>query len=95
MIIHGPKSINKIEIIVKAVWYAKEHEEIFETVRDGVYSIDLSSTDDMEEVYEAITDLDLMSEVTAKRRKIIQSSVLQNSKIVFVFEGLNTKPVQF
>ena len=41
LIIHGPQGIDKIETIAKAIRYAKEHEEVFETVRDGVYLIDL------------------------------------------------------
>ena len=42
VIIHGPQSVDKLEPIAKAVWYAKEHEEVIETVRDGAYLIDLT-----------------------------------------------------
>ena len=71
LIIHGPQGINKIETIAKAVWYAKEHEEVFETVRDGVYLVDLSQADDMSDVYRAITELPALTGVTAEKKHIL------------------------
>jgi hypothetical protein len=34
--------VGKLDTIAKAVWYAKEHEDQIEAIRDGAYRIDLN-----------------------------------------------------
>ena len=41
LIVHGPRGVGKIDTVTRAVYYAKEHEEIIESVKDGAYRIDL------------------------------------------------------
>ena len=65
VIIHGPQSVDKVEPIAKAIWYAKEHEEVIETVRDGAYLIDLTQANDMNDIYKAMTELLEMTGVKA------------------------------
>lgn len=40
LIVSGPKGVNKMRHVAKAIRYAREHD--FDSVRDGAYHIDLS-----------------------------------------------------
>ena len=42
LIVTGPQGVGKLDTIAKAVWYAKEHEDQIEAIRDGAYRIDLN-----------------------------------------------------
>ena len=45
----------------------------------------------MSDVFRAITELPALTGVTADKKHILQSSALSNARVVFVFDGLNTK----
>ena len=83
-----------METIAKAIWYAKEHEEIIETVRDGAQLVDLTQANDMSDVYKAITELLTMTGVSAERKQILRSSDLKHARRVLVFDGLDQQKIE-
>ena len=54
LVLHGPPGVGKVDTVAKAIWYAKEHESVISSVRDGAYLIDLSHADNMTDICKAI-----------------------------------------
>ena len=54
LFVWGPTSVDKVETISKAVWYAKEHS--MEAVKDGAYRIDLKNAKTLEDILNAIIE---------------------------------------
>ena len=53
MVLHGPSGC-KIDTIAKAVWYVKEHEQQIQTIKDGVFVIDTSKAENIQDIYQEI-----------------------------------------
>ena len=53
MVLHGPSGC-KIDTIAKAVWYVKEHEQQIQTIKDGVFVIDTSKAENIQDIYKEI-----------------------------------------
>ena len=88
LIVYGPRGVGKIDTVTKAVYYAKEHEDVIETVSDGAYKIDLSQAHTMKDVYKAIKYRLSLTIIDLDGKNIIHSESLKKEKCILIFESI-------